>query len=75
MIASNIAVMLEVVEDAGLLVDPWDVEALSQAMALLCSDQNLRRDLRQKGLTRAQRFSWAKAAEQTIEIYRQVAIE
>ena len=72
-IASNVAALPEVVGDAGLLVNPWDVEALAQAIHQLLSDRALRYDLRQRGLKRAQSFSWAKAAAQTLHIYRQVA--
>lgn len=73
-IASNVASLPEVVGDAGILVSPWDVEALAEAIGRLLAEPDLRHDLRQKGLQRAQAFSWARAAEQTLEIYRRVAI-
>jgi glycosyltransferase involved in cell wall biosynthesis len=73
-IASNVAALPEVVGDAGLLVNPWDVEALAQAIGRLLVDHDLRHDLREKGLKRAQCFSWAKTAEQTLKVYREVAL-
>jgi glycosyltransferase involved in cell wall biosynthesis len=72
-IASNVAALPEVVGDAGLLVNPWDVEALAQAIQQLLSNHALRHDLRRRGLKRAQSFSWDKAAAQTLHIYRQIA--
>ena len=72
-IASNVAALPEVVDDAGLLVNPWDVEALAQAMGQLLADHDLRHDLQARGLKRVQCFSWAEAARQTLHVYHEVA--
>ena len=71
-IGSNIAALIEVTGNAGLLVNPWDVEALARAMQQLASDVDLQADLRVKGLNRARSFSWATAAQQTSQIYHDV---
>jgi glycosyltransferase involved in cell wall biosynthesis len=71
-IGSNIAVLQEVVAEAGLLVDPWHVEALAQAMQGLLSNPDLRAALRAKGLVRAQHFTWTATAEQTYQVYNEV---
>ncbi len=62
----------EVVGDAGLLVDPFDVGAIVGAIQRLLSDENLRNELSQKGLKRAEQFSWKRTARQTLDIFEKV---
>jgi glycosyltransferase involved in cell wall biosynthesis len=57
-IASNTSSLPEVVGDAGLLVDPHDTTAIAEAMAQLFSDDRLAKELRERGLARAPRFTW-----------------
>jgi glycosyltransferase involved in cell wall biosynthesis len=65
----------EVVGDAGLLIDPDNVEELSAALASILDDSELCASLRQKGLARAGGFSWSKAARQTMAVYEKVIAE
>jgi glycosyltransferase involved in cell wall biosynthesis len=60
----------EVVGDAGLLVDPFDTDAISAALARLIDDDELRRQLRERGLARAARFDWRETARRTLEVYQ-----
>jgi glycosyltransferase involved in cell wall biosynthesis len=59
----------EVVGDAGLLVDPFDVEALAKAIETLIGDSSLRAKLRVKGLARSKLFNWRETARQTLAVY------
>jgi glycosyltransferase involved in cell wall biosynthesis len=70
-IAGNKTSLPEVVGDAGLLVDPFDEDALAQALARLIDDSDLRACLRLKGLERARNFSWRETARLTIKAYEQ----
>jgi glycosyltransferase involved in cell wall biosynthesis len=72
-IAGNRTSLPEVVHDAGLLVDPFDKEALTSALARMIDDANLRADLRVKGMERASHFSWRETARLTVQAYNQVA--
>jgi glycosyltransferase involved in cell wall biosynthesis len=54
----------EVVGDAGLMVDPYDVDALADGLRTLLTDDALRERLRERGVERAKDFTWARAAEQ-----------
>lgn len=72
-IVSDTSSLPEVVGDAGWLVHPEDVEGLTVAMYRILSDENLRHEMRTKGLKRAATFSWDRAARQTIQVYRKVA--
>lgn len=71
-IVSNVSSLPEVVGDAALLVSPTDSEEIAVAIHRLLTDDALHAELRAKGLQRARTFSWEKAAQRTLETYRQV---
>jgi glycosyltransferase involved in cell wall biosynthesis len=68
-LVGNTSSLPEVVEQAGLLVDPFDVDALSAALDQLVGDDALRIDLSQRGIERARQFTWTRAADQTWAVY------
>jgi glycosyltransferase involved in cell wall biosynthesis len=72
-IAGNRTSLPEVVGEAGLLVDPFDREALTAALARLIDDGALREELRERGLERARAFNWRETARLTLEVYEQTA--
>ncbi len=57
----------------AVLVDPLDVDALAGALRAVLSDPDLAAALRARGLEQAARFSWERAAQETLQVYRQVA--
>lgn len=62
-ITSNITSMPEVAGDAALLVDPFSVDSISNAMIYLYKDNDMRNILIEKGRKRKLAFSWDKTAE------------
>ena len=72
-IVSNVSSLPEVVGDAALLVDPQHDEEITVALWRVLTDEALRKSLRAKGLLRAAQFSWRRAAEQTMAVYRKAA--
>lgn len=68
-ITSNVASLPEVVGEGGVMVDPYDVELLKNAISCVVEDKTYALILAQKGLIQAQSFSWQKAAKQTIVVY------
>ena len=74
-IVSNTTSLPEVVGDAGITVDPLDVEAIADAIALLHKDSSLREELSVKGQARAQLFDWRNTARRTLSVYEQVVQE
>ncbi|MBI5300776.1 MAG: glycosyltransferase family 4 protein [Chloroflexi bacterium] len=72
-ITSNVASMPEIAGDAGVLVQPDDQAGLTDAMARVLSDQELRARLAREGLARSKIFSWERAAEETLAVYARVA--
>lgn len=69
-IASNISSLPEVVDDAAILVNPYNVEGLSQAIYKLLIDEKLRHILKGKGLKKAKEFSEERLAKETIRAYK-----
>ena len=69
-IASNRSALPEVAGDAAVLVDPYDSEALRQALLELTLNVDLCRDLARRGIARARMFTWEKAVGETWDVYR-----
>lgn len=62
-ICSNVTSMPEVAGDAALLVDPFNVNAIKNAMIRISEEAQLRDDLIEKGNARKQLFSWDSTAD------------
>ena len=60
-------------QSAALYVDPTDVEAIAQAMLRLSQDETLREELIEAGYRNVQRFSWEKAATETLAVLEEAA--
>jgi glycosyltransferase involved in cell wall biosynthesis len=72
-IVGNRTSLPEVVGDAALAVDPFDVDAIAGAIKRLVDDSALRRELSIKGQQRASEFSWRETACKTLAVYKEVA--
>ena len=68
-ISSNSSSLPEVVGDAGIMVDPHDEAALSDAMLTLYRQPDIREALAKRSLERAARFSWARYTNAVVESY------
>jgi glycosyltransferase involved in cell wall biosynthesis len=71
-ITSNVSSLPEVAGDAALLVDPASVRELTEAMAVVLEDEELRTSLQSKGPRQAAKFSWERAARETLAVYQSV---
>lgn len=71
-ITSNVSSMPEVSGQAALLVDPYSEEEICRAMVKLSKDHKLRRELVEKGREQLKKFSWDKAARQTLSVFEEV---
>lgn len=67
-VASNTTALPEVYGDAALGVDPFDSDALADAIARIRSDAALRAVLVERGLRRAAAFSWGQSAQRLASV-------
>lgn len=74
-ISSSSSSLPEVVGDAGIQIDPYDVSAWAEAMVEVLRDESLRASLVQQGLERATLFSNERMTRLTIEGYAAVLAE
>lgn len=66
-LTSTISSLPEAASDAGLLVDPVNNQAISDAILRLATDSTLRTSLINRGKNHARKFTWQAAAEKTFE--------
>lgn len=68
-IASNTSSLPEVVGQAGILVNPEDINQIKSAMEKLLLDKGLYQKLKKECLIQASKFNWRKTARQTLAVY------
>jgi glycosyltransferase involved in cell wall biosynthesis len=71
-ITSNTSSLPEVVGDAGIMVDPYNIDELAKAMHKVLSNDGLREDMIKNGLERAKMFNWEKYAREILRVYEEV---
>lgn len=74
-IASNCSAIPEVVGDAGVLIDPLDINGLARAILNVIKDGSMRGRLKELGFKRARQFSWERTARETLDIYKGIVRE
>ncbi len=72
-ITSDRGALPEVAGDDAIVIPPGDVEALASGMERLVDSEELRTTLARQGRSRASQFTWERAAEQHLKLYREVA--
>ncbi|MBD3349287.1 MAG: glycosyltransferase [Candidatus Eisenbacteria bacterium] len=71
-VASTTSAAGEIVGDAGVKVDPTDHAAIADALDRVVLDRELHDSLIERGLDRESEFTWGRAAEETLDVYRRV---
>jgi glycosyltransferase involved in cell wall biosynthesis len=69
-VCSRTSSLPEVGGDAARYFDPTDVEEMLEAIGAVWHDEALRMEMGRRGLAPAARFSWARAAEETMAVYQ-----
>lgn len=72
-VVSDIPSHRELCGEAAEFVDPRSADDMARGMRRVCEDGAHRAELRRRGLSRAEDFSWARTARQTLEVFREVA--
>ena len=68
-IAGSNSSQVEVVNGAGLLVDPYNIKEIKQAIEFILKDKALRDKLIKNGLARAKEYNWQQTAQETLEVF------
>ncbi|MDD4939890.1 MAG: glycosyltransferase family 1 protein [Candidatus Omnitrophica bacterium] len=71
-ITSNITSLPEIVNNAGILVSPNDIEGLAHNIVRVLKDHGLRQSMREKSIERARFFSWDKLVKETLDLYNEL---
>ncbi len=72
-VASTAGSLPEVLDDAAVLVDPHDGDALAAAIVRVIGDDACRADLVARGRARAARYSWRATIDRVVELYEALA--
>lgn len=72
-LTSNVTSLPEVVGDAAICVDPYDIDAIAQGIDRLIGDAQLRTKLRDDGIERAKEFTWDRTARIVWGVLQQAA--
>lgn len=72
-IVSNTSSLPEVVGDAGIFVDPLNIENIAFEMDRLLNDNSLQQEYSKRGLQRSKIFSWEDSAKKVIDVYQSLA--
>ncbi len=67
-LTSNTSSCPEVAGNAAIIVNPYQEEEISKGISKLTSDPKLRKELSNKGFSQIKKFSWEKAARETLKV-------
>jgi len=70
-VASNRTSLPEILGDSALLVDPWRVRDLADAIQTVLTKSRTQTSLRRRGLKNAARYTWKRSAAETIHVFKQ----
>ncbi len=71
-LTANVSSMPEVAGDSAILVDPFSVESIAEGMGRLVENPDLRRELSERGIQRASRFTWERSAGIVSEVIQRL---
>jgi len=71
-VTSNVSSLPEIAQDAAVLVNPEEVEKISEGIIRCWKDKKFRTEIIKKGFRQAEKFSWSKTALQTVKVYEKV---
>jgi len=70
-LTSNVTSLPEVVGDASIMVDPYNVEAIAHGIERIVEDKVLRNQLQVRCLNQAKKFTWERTAKLTQQVLEQ----
>jgi glycosyltransferase involved in cell wall biosynthesis len=70
-VSSNLSSMPEILGEAGILIDPYNIEEMAKAMEKILQPE-IRKKLQQKMAEQVKKFDWEKCAEETLGLFEQM---
>lgn len=71
-VTSNAASLPEFTKDVAMLVDPLDIASIAEGMDVVLQDDQLRKELIEKGLERSREYTWIRSTERIVNICREL---
>jgi glycosyltransferase involved in cell wall biosynthesis len=71
-VTSNTSSLPEVAGDSAVLVDPYDLSSITEAIYQLCSNSAYAKRLSELGKQRASQFTWNECALKVAEVYKMI---
>lgn len=72
-ISSNSSACLEIAGDSAILVDPFRVDQITEAMKIITAQNDIRNSLVEKARNNITRFSWKDSGNKHLQIFRNAA--
>lgn len=74
-LASQVTALPETVEDAALMVNPYNIDEMADGLKAIMTDEQLRQRLIARGLEQAKKFDWDIAAEKMLQVFNSLQNE
>lgn len=71
-ISSNASCMLEVLGDAAEYFNPNSTEEIAKKLVKVLKDENLQKEMSERGQERVKQYSWERMAKETLDVYKNV---
>jgi len=71
-VSSRESSMPELGADVARYFNPYDVQHMADVIGMVLADERLRAEMAEAGPERAARFSWKRAAQETLAVYHRV---
>lgn len=71
-ITSNVSSLPEVVGNAAITVNPFSTNEISDAIEYISLNENIKKELSEKGLQQAQKFTWENSANILLSVYKEL---
>ena len=69
-LTSKVFSLPELVGEAGILVDPYNIDEIKEKMILLANNKELRNELRQKGVEKSKEYTWENTSNKIFDLIK-----
>ena len=70
-VCSNTSSFPEVVGNAAVTFDPWEIDSMTASIQSVFESETLRNDLIKKGKEQLTKFNWKKCGEEHLKLYKE----